>query len=345
MCYNITESFNLVPSLSVLGELKVLRREARASKRAAFAEGTSKNLRWQWKLFIMFCIYFRFKLLPASVESLCLYAQFLSRTMRATDSIRNYLSGVRTLHVLCNVQYLGKDSVELKLMLRGLARKKPHMTKQAAPLSPNILVRLLQYLDFNKAFDCTMWALLLLAFFTMSRKSNLVVTGAEKFNPEKQLCRSDVLVGSDGLLVTFRWSKTNQFGARKHVVPLLAIPESPLCPVRAYKSMLNMCPGEPNDPAFFITAIRSKRPVTYYLLQKFIKKGVSQLGLDPKAFSSHSLRRAGATWAFQSQVPSELIKSHGDWASQAYMRYLDFSLSERLQVAERMTNEVIKLLQ
>ena len=85
--------------------------------------------------------------------------------------------------------------------------------------------------------------------------------------------------------------------------------------------------------------------MTYTQLQNCIKEGVSRLGLDPSAFSSHSLRRAGGTWAFRSQVPSELIKSHGDWASSAYLRYLDFSLDERLQVAERMSAEIIQSLQ
>ena len=250
------------------GELNQLRRDALRSKRAAFAEGTVKNLMWQWRLFIMFCIFFKFKLLPATVECLCLYAQFLSRSMQATDTIRNYLSGVRTLHVLCDVTYLGKESIELKLMLRGLSRRNPHMVKQAAPLSPNILFRLAATLDLNKPLDVTMWSLMLLAFFTMSRKSNLVVTGKKKFDAKKQLCRSDVQVGAQGLLVTFKWSKTNQFGKRAHVVPIPAIPNSVLCPVYAYKEMLSMCPGEPGDPAFFIAGTRSKQPVTYQLLQK-----------------------------------------------------------------------------
>ena len=333
----------------VVGELKRLRRDAQKSKRAAFAEGTMKNLNWQWKLFIMFSIYFRFILLPAPVESLCLYAQFLSRTMKSVESIRNYLSGVRTLHVLCNVPFLGKDNIELKLVLRGLARNKPHIQKRAAPLSPHILAKMFEFLDVSTVIDCTMWALLLIAFFTMSRKSNLVVTGRAKFDPRKQLCRSDIKVGAQGLLITFRWSKTNQFGTREHVVPIVAIPGSPLCPVQAYNAMLELCPGEPGDPAFFFQGINRntvcKQPVTYYFLQKYIKKGVARLGFDPSAFSSHSLRRAGATWAFQSQVPSELIQSHGDWASLAYLRYLEFSLTERLQVAERMSGEIISRLQ
>ena len=249
----------------VAGELKQLRREASQSKRAAFADGTMKNLLWQWRLFVMFCIFFRFNVLPATVECLCLYAQFLSRSMRAPDTIRNYMSGVHTLHVLCEVPFMGKGNIELKLTLRGISRKNPHMVKQAAPLSPNILGRIWHFFDFEKSLDLTMWTLLLVAFFTMSRKSNLVVTGKNKFDPQKQLCRSDVILGTQGMLITFRWSKTNQFGRRTHVVPLLAMPGSKLCPVSAYQKMISKCPGNPDDPAFFANIGKMERSRQFHI--------------------------------------------------------------------------------
>ena len=125
-------------------------------------------------------------------------------------------------------------------------------------------------------------------------------------------------------------------------MPILAIPDSVLCPVRAYRRMLKIMPGEASSPAFFLTINEIVHPVTYYLLQNFIKKGVEKLGLEPKLFSSHSLRRAGATWAFHSEVPGELIKSHGDWASECYLKYLELSLQERLTVAQRMSGAIIE---
>ena len=323
-------------------QLHRLRKQLKSSKRAAFAEGTVKNLRWQWKLFIMFCIYFSFEPLPASVECLCLYAQFLSRSFKAPTSIRNYVSGVKTMHVLLDVTYLGKDSIELKLTLKGISRKLPHMPRQASPLSPNILGRLYPLLDHTKPLDCTIWALFLMGFFTMSRKSNLVATGVE-FDINKQLCRGDVLVGKKGLLVRFRWSKTNQFGKRNHLVPICAIPGSVLCPVAAYRRMLRICPGQDQDPAFLTRVAGKVQPVSYGLLQAMIKRGVSRLGLDPRMFSSHSLRRAGASWAFHSGVPGELIQLHGDWTSLAYLRYLEMPLMERSKVAKQMSRGVANL--
>ena len=288
----------------------------------------------------MFCIYFAFKPVPVSIECLCLYAQFLSRTFKSVDSIQNYISGVRTLHSLLDVSFVAKDSIDLRLTLRGLKRLKGHMPRQAAPLTPHILRKLYFQLDFSKQLDIVMWALLLIAFFTMSRKSNLVTTGKEKFDCRKQLCRSDILVGDKGLVVIYRWSKTNQFRGRMHTVPVLAIPGSVLCPLKAYRNMVQALPGDGSLPAFFLNIGKLSQPVTYELLQGFIKKGVAKLGLEPKFFSSHSLRRAGATWAFKSEVPGELIKSHGDWASDCYLRYLDLSMGERLVVAQRMTGAI-----
>lgn len=244
--------------------------------------------------------------------------------------------------MLADVEYVAKESIDLRLTLRGLRRKKGHTPRQAAPLSPHILRKLYFLLDFTKPADVVMWALLLVAFFTMSRKSNLVTTGKEKFNPKKQLSRADILVGRRGLIVLFRWSKTNQFRARVHMVPVLAIPGSVLCPVRAYRRMLEMVPGDDSLPAFFLKAGESALPVTYFLLQKFIKTGVAKLGLEPGLFSSHSLRRAGATWAFKSDVPGELIKSHGDWASECYLRYLELSMEDRVVVAKRMTGSIVR---
>lgn len=271
---------------------------------------------------------------------LCLFAQFLSKTFKAVTSVRNYISGIHTLHSLLDLTCPAFGSLELKLTLRGLARSNPHCTKQASPITPQILRGIYYLLKLSNPVHATMWSLLLLGFFTLSRKSNLVVTGKNKFNPQKQLCRSDVISGKTGLLVRFRWSKTNQFGDRILWVPLVAIPGSVLCPVQAYRNMLALVPASPHDPAFVVPG-RHMRPVTYESLQKFLKTCIAALGLDPSLYSSHSLRRGGATWAFQAQVPAELIKTHGDWKSHAYLRYLEFSLPQRMEVAQGMALEIV----
>ena len=325
--------------------MSVLKKKLHKVKRAAYAEGTFENLRWQWKAYFMFCLNFSFKPLPSSPEVLQLFAIFLSQTFSAVSSINNYISGVKTLHGLLDLPYLGDNCLELKLVLRGLKRIKHHLVKRAAPFHPLILLRIGKKMasDLANPMVLTLWTLVLLAFFTMSRKSNLVVSGLKKFDSEKQLCRKDVLVGDKGLLVNLRWSKTNQFGEKVLQVPVLALPGSVLCPVTAYKRLLSLVPVRDCDPAFCRLVNEAVLPITYSQLQNFIKQQVSAIGLEASRYSSHSLRRGGVSFAFAAGAPGELIKKQGDWSSDAYLQYLQFSLQQKMSVAQLVQSKIAQL--
>jgi hypothetical protein len=64
------------------------------------------------------------------------------------------------------------------------------------------------------------------------------------------------------------------------------------------------------------------------------------IGKDPDAYSPHSFRRRGASWAFSAEVSSELIQLYGDWSSDAYKKYLRFKLDDKIAVAEKMRNHI-----
>ena len=53
----------------------------------------------------MFCFYFGFQSLPSSVKVLTLYAQFLSKSFVSVQSIKNYISGTKTLHLYTEKNY------------------------------------------------------------------------------------------------------------------------------------------------------------------------------------------------------------------------------------------------
>ncbi len=59
-------------------------------------------------------------------------------------------------------------------------------------------------------------------------------------------------------------------------------------------------------------------------------------------YSTHSFRRGGgATLAFQAGVPADLIQLQGDWKSDSYKKYLNFTLSDKLHVAELMNAKIL----
>ena len=160
--------------------------------------------------------------------------------------------------------------------------------------------------------------------------SNLVLTGLKPCEGSKQLCILDVLVCGNGLLVQIHRSKTIQYGDR--VLLVLVLANSPLCPVRVYDNMVNLVPAQNRNPAFYVKLGDRYHPISCEMLQKFIKLSVAKQGLNQCLFSSHNLCSAGALGTFKTQVLGELVKTHGDWASEVYLCYLEFSLAGRCQV-------------
>lgn len=271
--------------------------------------------------------------LPCSIENICLYCQFLSRSFNSTDSIRNYVNGVKCLHLYLDLDFPHLNSFYFKLFFKGLKRVNPHEVKSAFPISPNILLQFKSILNFEESNHHTFWCLFLFAFFLMCRKSNLVGTADD---PLKCLKRKDIFVKHNILLVNFNWSKTIQFGERSLQIPLVRNTSSPLCPFTAYVSMCDKFIVPDSASAFVVKKNGVLKPVTYNMFNAFLKKCITSIGLDAGKFSTHSFRRGGATWAFKCGVPSDLIQLQGDWKSSAYKLYLRYGLNEKLIVANKM---------
>ena len=64
-----------------------------------------------------------------------------------------------------------------------------------------------------------------------------------------------------------------------------------------------------------------------------LKAILTTAGLQPNKYAAQSLRRGGATYAFQCGCTTEYIKALGDWKSGAYLLYLEIDTSLRIQAA------------
>ena len=200
--------------------------ELKTSRKKAYAEGTAKNLKIQWESFLLFCFYFSFSYLPASTETLSLYTQFFSRSFQSTQSNKNYVSGVKSMHSLLGYSVDHINDFLINLGLKGIARLNPHCVKQADPITSEILLKFASHLDFSNTTDKVFWGLFLFAFFLFAPKSNLVLTTKDDFKNKRYLMRKDVSVESDMFIVSFRYSKTIQFGERTLHTPLMEIQDS-----------------------------------------------------------------------------------------------------------------------
>lgn len=326
--------------IDIISELQLdkLKRDLKNSRKHAYAEGTYKNLQIQWESFLLFCIHFGLCYLPVTTETLSLYAQFLSRSFKAPQSIKNYLSGVKTMHYLLGFSTQNINDFLINISLRGIERLHPHQIKQASPITPEILGHIYKLLDTESKTDSVFWCLFLFAFFLFARKSNLVPNSEADISKNKILLRKDIQLVNEMLIVSMRWSKTNQFGQRILQIPLLAIPESIFCPVHAYTVMCNKVHANVTNPLF---SLPNGKCITYPAFQSKLKYFISKIGLNQEEFSTHSFRRGGTTFAFKANVPTILIKAHGDWKSDCYQKYLSLSLEDKLLVATHMKQEIL----
>lgn len=325
-------------------ELRELRRDLKVTRKAAFAAGTHKNHLTQWRTYLLFCLYFSFDFLPATVDTVCLFSQFLSRSLTPA-SVRNYLSGVKFLHVALGHDFPSLRTFSIRITLRGIDRMALHCPTRAPPVTPSILFSLIQlsrsvdsspeYITFSCAF--------LFAFFLMARISNIVPLSTRSFDCRKHLCRGDIVSAPHGLTVAFKWSKTNQTGIRHLLLPLVAMPNSPLCPVKMFHRMCALTPASPMSPAFVLSSPDgSLSPVIKrQFVQVFRERLFSAAIPHAHTYRGHSFRRGGSNWAFQCEVPGELIQVFGDWSSDAYESYLEFSLPAKLRVAQRVSSSLL----
>ena len=188
----------------------------------------------------MFCLYFNFPPIPANSELVCLYAQFLSRTL-TPPSIRNYLSGVKLMHIFVNADYSFSKDFILSLTLRGISRAALHTPIRAPPVNPSLLLRVARTLNYRSdRLHCTLHCAFLFSFFLMARLANIVPSSKSAFDYKRHLTRGDVAFSDTGLLVTFKCTKTIQFGERRLQIPLLRIDGSPLQRTRAWFSFFRL---------------------------------------------------------------------------------------------------------
>lgn len=325
-------------------EYSRLEKDLRISKKAAYTEGTCKNHLTQWRCYLIFCSYFKLKACPASVHTICLYAQFLSRTHKP-QSVKNYISGVKLLHLIAGHESPFKESFELRLTLKGITRLAQHTPTRAPPITPEILVKLVSVCDLSNSLEITFLCAFLFTFFLFARASNIVPLSASKFNNATHLCRGDIFITRLGLLVLFKWTKTIQCQERRLFLPLVSIDNSPICPVQMFHRMCSLTSAPKSAPAFLYKVSKhkfisvNKSQFVTFLRAKLEIAGVTH----PRLYRGHSFRRGAASFAFSCGVPGELIQVFGDWASDAYLQYLDISLESKLRVAFDMRSRILCL--
>ena len=312
--------------------------DVKATRLHAFAKGTYSNLRTQFRCYFGFCVYFGRTPLPATINTLCGFVQFLSRSI-TSPSIKNYLSGVKMLHIFLGYEYVFTDDIHLRLTVRGIERIQQHVPRRAKPITPAILHAIWKLSSSFSSLQLSVFACGLFLFFSMARAGS-ILPASHNTPPHQFLTRDRVNLSREGILITLVHTKNIQFGRRRLHIPLLSSP-SPLCPVAAFLASSSLIPVHQAPPAFVFLEKGRIKWLTKSIFIAVFRQLIIRAGIpDSQGFTGHSFRRGGASWAFQSGMPGELIQICGDWSSDAYKKYLEFSISNKLSLAALLTRNL-----
>ena len=127
-------------------------------------------------------------------------------------------------------------------------------------------------------------------------------------------------------------------------IPLPLIPRSKLCTTLAVMHAFSLAvPSDPSSQAFAWVDKHSPSPrvFTNNLFLTKLCDHLSLVGINPKLYAGDSFYRGGASFAYQSGVPLEVIKALGDWHSDTILIYLTMPLTTRLRSANMLCKSIL----
>ena len=180
---------------------------------------------------------------------------------------------------------------QMQMFIAVLKKGMEHVVKQAAPITPNILLNISKVVNYRDRVEVIAWTAMLMGFFMFLHKSNLVPEAMDKFDALHQFRWKDInLMGLDrAMMCEIRWTKTMQRKGDMLRFPVLPANNKRICPVFWVHKMVLENPGEPEEPLFLIRTPQEVLSLSANQLLYRMRKWLKLIGEDDMAFTLHSL--------------------------------------------------------
>ena len=294
----------------------------------------------------------------AEVDLVEMYAWWLVTQLGTcnTETAWNYVSIVNAWHFRATGTYLaaGMDLQRVKNMLSGLQRltgqpvpRKRRIGVRAQHLSAGMAATYRQSTDQSiSARDANFEAALSSGFCALARACE-VASGLPRgeFDPGRHPTRADVQFSCrNGVPVKCAiWivnSKAKGAEARRKVQVLLPMQRGKhLSPGWKLWELTRIVDKVPEHLAGITPLFRDptkghNAPITVKAVREELRLLMRAIGLDGSLYGAHSLRIGGATALAAMGASPEVIKAHGRWRSDAYLRYVRERQAECIQYRE-----------
>jgi hypothetical protein len=263
--------------------------------------------------------------MPADYALLCAFIGEY-KGLQSGNTIRSWLSGLRSWHIMNHAPWYGDDSwVHLA---RTSANKEgtKHKLALRAPVSIEHLSCLRRALVLSNPFHAAVWAVAVVTFFGCRHLGETTLTTAAALDPKYHVLRSTKIlfrVLHDGVCSAsfdIPWTKsTKELGAT--VILTARRDGDPLCPVIAFKNHLDVNSSIPASSTLFAYHTLSGEPknLLKHEFLSFVTKIWSSAMLAHVL--GHSFRIGGAVELLLAGVPPEIVAATGGWTSLAFLLY------------------------
>lgn len=228
------------------------------------AKKTWANYKTAERLLALCCIRNHIKLeLPLSEDTTLQFVIWLAYERKVgASTIKNYLAGIRQLHINKGVRIPELHTEMVNLVIKGkqhkdAARNRIEGKEERQPVTPDIL-RLLKarlgQTDMSNTDKRLVWAVCTSTFFGAFRIHEILSRETSQFDPSFTLCGEDIQLitaqdGSKSLQYRIKAPKENKVG-RSVLVDVFEAPAD-ICPVRAFEKWTNHShPMKKGQPAF-----------------------------------------------------------------------------------------------
>lgn len=147
----------------------------------------------------------------------------------------------------------------------------------------------------------------------------------------------------DVITISLPKSKTNQTGNERDRQTVNIIESEPPCAVKWLLKYLLMREDseEGEQQPLFMSTDGLRRKLQNATVTHITKKWVTKLGLDPKEYASHSMRRGAITDAAANEATMDQLREHGRWAtgSTVAYRYIEKAEAQKLSVAKLLASK------
>ena len=299
----------------IITDIKALQEETLLNLKSSRANNTVRAYKSDFTDFSLFCAQNGFKSLPSEPNVVSLYLTHLSTKDAKMSTLKRRLVSIGVIHKLKG-HYLDTKHPSIIENIVGIKRRKGSMQNAKKPILINHLKEIINTIDdqnndeIKKIRDRS---IILLGFSGGFRRNELVSLNYE-----------DLDFVSEGLKITLRRSKTDQFGEGL-VKGLPYFDSSQYCPVISMKNWIKI--SKINRGSIFRRFTKgsnlSENRLTDQTVALLIKEYLELTGIDSKNYSGHSLRSGFATSAAESGAEERSIMAMtGHKSSEMVRRYI-----------------------